>query len=182
MVNTGSIPVGPSHGEVCLLIHSGDVLTSGPTTQGILRSGKNLEGMAEQSTEFIGSNDKMLFCSNTSGFAHEVSKLSRSQLPKIFSDMSLYMSKRAYLFASVVYIFIYVMPNCLPTVGYCTASCVLFLPPFRSALVVSNQRPAALRPPSLPGRLSCQNARGMPGLSLLLMHQSGQLGRADRDG
>ena len=42
-------PVGPSHGERCLLIQPGDVLKSGPEAQRILRSGLDLEGMAEQS-------------------------------------------------------------------------------------------------------------------------------------
>ena len=56
MVNMGSIPVGPSHGEVCLLIHPGDRLRSGPKARSILRSGLNLEGMAEQSTELLDSN------------------------------------------------------------------------------------------------------------------------------
>ena len=51
VVNTGSIPIGPSHGDVCLLIHPGDVLKSDPKARSILRSGLNLEGMAEQSTD-----------------------------------------------------------------------------------------------------------------------------------
>ena len=50
VVNTGSIPVGPKHDEVRLLIHRGDVLKSGPKARRILRLGLNLEGMAEQST------------------------------------------------------------------------------------------------------------------------------------
>ena len=53
VVNTGSIPVGPSHGEVSLLIHPWDVLKSGPKARSILRSGLNLEEMAEQSTDIF---------------------------------------------------------------------------------------------------------------------------------
>ena len=55
MVNTGSIPVGPSHSEMRLLIHPGDVLKSGPKAQRILTSDLNLEGMTEQSTDFFYS-------------------------------------------------------------------------------------------------------------------------------
>ena len=51
MVYTDSIFVGPSHGEVRLLIHPGGVLKSDPKAWRILRSGLNLEGMAEQSSD-----------------------------------------------------------------------------------------------------------------------------------
>ena len=51
MVNMGLIPVGPSHSEVRLLINPRDVLKSGPKARRILRSGLNLEGMAEQLTD-----------------------------------------------------------------------------------------------------------------------------------
>ena len=51
MVNTGSIPLGPSQSKVCLLIHPRDVLKSGPKARRNLRSGLNLEGIAEQSTD-----------------------------------------------------------------------------------------------------------------------------------
>ena len=53
VVNIGSIPVGSSHSEVRLLIHLGDVLKSGPKAWRILRSGLNLEGMDEPSTDFL---------------------------------------------------------------------------------------------------------------------------------
>ena len=43
VVNTGSIPVGPSHGEVHLLMHPGDVLKSTPNVRKSPRSGLNLE-------------------------------------------------------------------------------------------------------------------------------------------
>ena len=53
VVNTGPIPVVPSHGEMRLLIHPGNVLNLGPKARRILRSGMNLEGMAEQSTDVL---------------------------------------------------------------------------------------------------------------------------------
>ena len=44
VVNVGSIPTGPTHGEVWLQPHSGDVLTSTPNVWKSPRSGLNLEG------------------------------------------------------------------------------------------------------------------------------------------
>ena len=44
LVNVGSIPTGPTHAEVCLQPHPGDVLKSTPKVRKSPRSGLNLEG------------------------------------------------------------------------------------------------------------------------------------------
>ena len=44
LVNVGSIPTGPTHGEGCLQPHPGDVLKSTPNVRKSARSGLNLEG------------------------------------------------------------------------------------------------------------------------------------------
>ena len=44
LVNVGSIPTGPTHGEGRLQSQSGDVLKSTPNVRKSLRSGLNLEG------------------------------------------------------------------------------------------------------------------------------------------
>ena len=44
LVNVGSIPTGPTHGEVCVQPHPGDVLKSAPNVRESPRSGLNLEG------------------------------------------------------------------------------------------------------------------------------------------
>ena len=44
MVNVGSIPTGPTHGEGRLQPHPGDVLKSPPEIRKSPRSGLNLEG------------------------------------------------------------------------------------------------------------------------------------------
>ena len=55
MVNTDLISVGSSHGEVRLLSHPSNVLQSCQMAHRNLRSGLNLEGMAEQSTNFFST-------------------------------------------------------------------------------------------------------------------------------
>ena len=44
LVNVGSVPTGPTHGEECLQPHPGDVLKSTPYVRKSPRSGLNLEG------------------------------------------------------------------------------------------------------------------------------------------
>ena len=44
LVNVGSIPTGPTHGEGRLQSHPGDVLKSTPKVRKSPRSGLNLEG------------------------------------------------------------------------------------------------------------------------------------------
>ena len=44
LVNVGSIPTGPTHGEGRLQPHPGDVLNSTPKVRKSPRSGLNLEG------------------------------------------------------------------------------------------------------------------------------------------
>ena len=44
LVNVGSIPTGPTHGEGRLQPHTGDVLKSTPNVRTSPRSGLNLEG------------------------------------------------------------------------------------------------------------------------------------------
>ena len=44
LVNVGSIPTGPTHGEACLQSLPGDVLKSTPNVRKSPRSGLNLEG------------------------------------------------------------------------------------------------------------------------------------------
>ena len=44
LVNVGSIPTGPTHGEGLLQPHPGDVLKSTPNVRKSPRSGLNLEG------------------------------------------------------------------------------------------------------------------------------------------
>ena len=44
LVNVGSIPTGPTHGEGRLQSHPGDVLKSTPNVRKSPRSGLNLEG------------------------------------------------------------------------------------------------------------------------------------------
>ena len=49
LVNVGSIPTGPTHGEGCLQPHPGDVIKSTPNVRKIPRSGLNLEGRLSDS-------------------------------------------------------------------------------------------------------------------------------------
>ena len=44
VVNVGSIPTGPTHGEVWLQQHPGDVLKSTPNVRKSPRSGLNVKG------------------------------------------------------------------------------------------------------------------------------------------
>ena len=53
LVNVGSIPTAPTHGEGRLQPHPGDVLKSTPKVRKSRRSGLNLERRSEQSTIFF---------------------------------------------------------------------------------------------------------------------------------
>ena len=54
LVNVGSILTGPTHGEVCLQPHPGDVLTSTPKVRKSPRSGLNLEGRLSDPQNYNG--------------------------------------------------------------------------------------------------------------------------------
>ena len=52
LVNVGSIPAGPTHGEGRLQPHSGDVLKSTTNVRKSARSGLNLDGRLSDSQGF----------------------------------------------------------------------------------------------------------------------------------
>ena len=53
LVNVGSIPTGPTHGEVRQQPHPGDVLKSTPNVRKSPRSGLNLEGRLSDPQIFV---------------------------------------------------------------------------------------------------------------------------------
>ena len=81
MVNVGSIPTGPTHGEGRLQPHPGDVLKSTPKVWKSPRSGLNVEGRLSDHHFFFASGPAMVATFNC--FHHGYCSLASPYCPKL---------------------------------------------------------------------------------------------------
>ena len=83
LVNVGSIPIGPTHGEGRLQPHPGDVLTSTPNDRKSPRSGLNLEGRLSDPQIFFTPSGLFLLSRPSSRPTSKVAETLEAELQPI---------------------------------------------------------------------------------------------------